>query len=125
MSIYGSFEGLTLNGSEILATTSRGCFFPRTAEGIGKRRGRVLSIVLMIGFIQNEEPRSKLLGIFVGEEIYYTGLVHTPIRKLDTTFSVVVNFPEQARTEGSTGYGPGLPIKRPRKNISVPFTKPP
>jgi hypothetical protein len=29
----------------------------------------------------NEEPRSKLLGIFVGEEIYCTGRVHTPIRK--------------------------------------------
>jgi hypothetical protein len=26
-------------------------------------------------------PRSKLLGIFVGEEIYCTGRVHTPIRK--------------------------------------------
>jgi hypothetical protein len=34
----------------------------------------------------NEEPRSKLetsvlTGIFVGEEIYCTGGVHTPIRK--------------------------------------------
>jgi hypothetical protein len=27
-----------------------------------------------------------------------------------TPFSVVVNFPEQARTYGPTGYGPGLPI---------------
>jgi hypothetical protein len=25
---------------------------------------------------------------------------------------VVVNFPEQARTKGSTGYGPGPPIKK-------------
>jgi hypothetical protein len=57
--------------------------------------------------LANEEPRSKLLGIFVGEEIYYTGLVHTPIRKLGTTFSVVVNLPEQA-----PGYGPGLPINK-------------
>jgi hypothetical protein len=29
----------------------------------------------------------------------------------DTSFSVVVNFPEQARTEGSMGYVPGPPIK--------------
>jgi hypothetical protein len=66
----------------------------------------------------HEEPSSKLLGIFVGEEIYYTlprepvsgFLVHTPIRKSGDNFSVVVNFPEQARTSGSTGYGPGPPI---------------
>ncbi|MDR2184746.1 MAG: transposase, partial [Treponema sp.] len=32
-------------------------------------------------------PRSKLLGIFVGEEIYYTGQFHTPpIRKLEYNF---------------------------------------
>jgi hypothetical protein len=31
---------------------------------------------------RNEEPRNKLLGIFVGVEIYYTGVVHTPIRKV-------------------------------------------
>jgi hypothetical protein len=31
---------------------------------------------------QNEDTRSKLLGIFVGEEIYYTGRIHTPIQKL-------------------------------------------
>jgi hypothetical protein len=73
----------------------------------------------------NEEPRSKLeasllAGIFVGEEIYYyTGLVHTPIRKLGYTFSVVVNFPEQARTKGSTGYGPGLPIKLKEEVVIV------
>jgi phage/plasmid-associated DNA primase len=58
------------------------------------------------GVFSNEEPRSKLLGIFFGEEIYSTGEFHTPIQKSDTTFSVVVNFPEQA-----PGYGPRLPIK--------------
>jgi hypothetical protein len=36
--------------------------------------------------------------------------IHTPIRKSEENFSVVVNFPEQARTAGSTGYGPGPPI---------------
>jgi hypothetical protein len=45
--------------------------------------------------LANEEPRSKLLGIFVGVEIYFG----------------VVNFPEQAQTKGLTGYGPRLPIK--------------
>jgi hypothetical protein len=29
----------------------------------------------------NEEPRSKILGIFDGEEIYCTGVFHTPSRK--------------------------------------------
>jgi hypothetical protein len=47
-------------------------------------------------------PKSKLLGIFVGEEIYYTGRLHTPIRKLGDNFLVAVKFPEQARTKGST-----------------------
>jgi hypothetical protein len=51
---------------------------------------------------RNEEPRSKLqarllAGIFGGEEIDYTGRVHTPIQKSGDNFSVVVNFPEQAR----------------------------
>jgi hypothetical protein len=32
-----------------------------------------------------------------------------------TTFSVVVKFPEQARTGGSTGYGPHLPISNKYK----------
>jgi hypothetical protein len=44
------------------------------AQRLGNRR--IPSIEAL-----NEEPRSKLLGIFVGEEIYTTGEVHTPIRK--------------------------------------------
>jgi GxxExxY protein len=46
--------------------------------------------------------------IFVGEEIYYTGQLHTPIRKLEYNFSVVVNFPEQAQPKVRRGMDPAL-----------------
>jgi len=33
--------------------------------------------------LKNEEPSSKLLGIFVGKEIYYIGFrVHTQLQKI-------------------------------------------
>jgi hypothetical protein len=52
-------------------------------------------------------PRSKLLGIFVGEEIYYTGGAIPQSKDRFTTFPNVAIFPEQA-----PGYGPRLPIRK-------------
>jgi hypothetical protein len=52
----------------------QGCA-PRARKTNGRR---LYTVFVRIG---NEEPRSKLLGIFGGEEIYYTGVVHTPSRK--------------------------------------------
>ncbi|MDR2177698.1 MAG: hypothetical protein LBP20_06620 [Treponema sp.] len=55
----------------------------------------------------HEEPRSKLLGIFVGLERKFIVMAGSIPRSEDlvTTFLGVVNFPEQAPE-----YGPGLPI---------------
>jgi hypothetical protein len=62
----------------------------------------------------NEEPRSKLLGIFVGEEIYYTGVIHTQIQRSSKTVLGAAIFPEQA-----PGYGPRLPIKQVLKQKPI------
>jgi hypothetical protein len=48
-----------------------------------------------------------LADIFVGEEIYYTGVVRTQMQRSSKTVLVVAIFPEQA-----PGYGPRIPIKR-------------
>jgi hypothetical protein len=64
--------------------------------------------------LHNEESRSKLeasllAGIFVGEEIDYTGVGHTPIRKR------AYNFFGGGKISGaSSGYGPRLPINIPQ-----------
>jgi hypothetical protein len=64
-------------------------------------------------------PRSKFLGIFIGEEIYYTGGAIPQSKDRFTTFPNVVIFPEQARTEGSTGYGLHLPITKTKRGGKI------
>jgi hypothetical protein len=57
---------------------------------------------------------SLLAGIFVGEEIYYTGVLHTQMQRSSKTVLVAAIFPEQA-----PGYGPCLPIKKRKFDVVI------
>jgi hypothetical protein len=50
-------------------------FDPWNRESVGQVQTAYTGKIFM------KIPRSLLLGIFSGEEIYYTGVVHTPSRK--------------------------------------------
>jgi hypothetical protein len=54
----------------------------------------------------NEEPRSKLLGSSLERKFIILAWSIPRVENRFTTFSVVINFPEQAPE-----YGPRLPIK--------------
>jgi hypothetical protein len=66
----------------------------KAAEPAKDKSDRKTRKTLQGGVVNNEEPRSKLLGIFVGEEIYYTGMVHTQMQRSSKTVLVAAIFPE-------------------------------
>jgi hypothetical protein len=52
-------------------------------------------------------PRSELLDIFVGKEIYYTGVLHTQMQRSSKTVLVAAIFPEQSPGVWTTPFNQG------------------